>query len=110
MAKERKLHKQHTKASNAVAHIVLVLISIIWLIPFVCVVLQSFRSFELEKGGDGRLSAPEAFFTGFLQVAVQRGKPVLPLVWQYTDYCIVCCNRPDHHGAYGKLCAFKNAF
>lgn len=51
MAKERKLHKQHTKASNAVAHIVLVLISIIWLIPFVCVVLQSFRSFELEKGG-----------------------------------------------------------
>ena len=51
MAKEQKLHKQHTKASNAVAHIVLVLISIIWLIPFVCVVLQSFRSFELEKGG-----------------------------------------------------------
>lgn len=51
MAKEQKLHKQHTKVSNAVAHIVLVLISIIWLLPFVCVVLQSFRSFELEKGG-----------------------------------------------------------
>lgn len=51
MAKERKLHKQHTKASNAVAYAVLVLISIIWLLPFVCVVLQSFRSFDLEKGG-----------------------------------------------------------
>lgn len=51
MAKERKLHKQHTKASNAAAYVVLVLISIIWLLPFVCVVLQSFRSFELERGG-----------------------------------------------------------
>ena len=61
MAKEQKLHKQHTKASIAMAHIVLVLISIIWLLPFVCVVLQSFRSFELEKGGMVAYLLPKHF-------------------------------------------------
>ena len=29
--------------SNTVIHIVLVIISVIWLIPFVCILLQSFR-------------------------------------------------------------------
>ncbi len=32
-----------SRISNTAAHIVLVLISIIWLIPFICIVLQSFR-------------------------------------------------------------------
>ncbi len=35
--------KAASRISNTAAHIVLVLISIIWLIPFVCIVLQSFR-------------------------------------------------------------------
>ena len=47
--KEKKTMKRHmglraTNAiSNSVIHVLLVIISIIWLIPFVCIVLQSFR-------------------------------------------------------------------
>lgn len=54
MAKEKKLHKKHDKFSNAIAHIALVIISIIWLFPFVCIVLQSFRSYDpLVEPGQG---------------------------------------------------------
>lgn len=49
--KEKKLHKQHKHLSNAIGHIVLILISIIWLFPFVGIVAQSFRSFSAEWGG-----------------------------------------------------------
>lgn len=51
MAKEKKLRKQHKHLSNAIAYLVLVIISIIWLFPFVCLILQSFRSYKLEEGG-----------------------------------------------------------
>lgn len=51
MAGEKKLHKQHTKLWNGIAYAVLIIISCIWLIPFVCIVLQSFRSYETELGG-----------------------------------------------------------
>ncbi len=48
--KEKKAIKRHMglRASNAISnsviHVLLVIISIIWLIPFVCIVLQSFRT------------------------------------------------------------------
>ncbi len=32
------------KITNIIIYIILVLVSIIWLFPFVCLVLQSFRS------------------------------------------------------------------
>lgn len=53
MKEEKKLHKQHKKLSNAIVYAILVVISIIWLFPFVCLVLQSFRSYkpEVEFGG-----------------------------------------------------------
>ncbi len=51
MAKEKKMHKMHTKASNAAAYVLLTVISIIWLVPFVCLILQSFRGFTQEPGG-----------------------------------------------------------
>ena len=35
--------KASQRASNSVAYVVLVIISVIWLIPFVCILLQSFR-------------------------------------------------------------------
>ncbi len=47
--KEKKTVKRHLglRATNAISnsaiHVLLVIISIIWLIPFVCIVLQSFR-------------------------------------------------------------------
>lgn len=55
MAKEPKMHKQHKKLSNAISYAVLILISIVWLFPFVCLVFQSFRSYDpaVEPGTNG---------------------------------------------------------
>lgn len=61
MAKEQKMHKQHKKLSNAIAYIVLVLISIIWLAPFVCLILQSFRSYNEMGGGMVNYIIPKTF-------------------------------------------------
>ncbi len=61
MAKEKKLHKQHKVAGNVAAYIVLILISIIWLFPFVCLVLQSFRSYITETGGMVDYLLPKQF-------------------------------------------------
>lgn len=36
--------KAATRISNTLIHIILVVISVIWLIPFVCIVIQSFRT------------------------------------------------------------------
>ena len=49
--KEKKLHKQHTALSNGIAYAVLTLISIVWLSPFVMILLQSFRSYKEQGGG-----------------------------------------------------------
>ena len=61
MAKERKLHKQHTKLKNAISYIVLILLSLIWLLPFVMIVLQSFRSYVTEQGGMVDYLIPKTF-------------------------------------------------
>ena len=63
MKEEKKLHKQHKKLSNAIAYTILVLISIVWLFPFVCLVLQSFRSYkpEVEFGGMVAYLLPKHF-------------------------------------------------
>ena len=49
------------KRSVTYAHILLVIISIIWLIPFVFLVLQSFRSYSSEYGGMVSYIVPKAF-------------------------------------------------
>ncbi len=46
-----KSYKQKRAISNAIGYIVLILMSIIWLFPFVGLVLQSFRSYSSEYGG-----------------------------------------------------------
>ena len=61
MAREKRMHKMHTKASNAVAYVVLTLISIIWLVPFICLILQSFRGYESEFGGMVGYLVPKKF-------------------------------------------------
>ena len=43
--------KAHEKHINNTIHTVLVIISIVWLCPFVFLVLQSFRSYLTESGG-----------------------------------------------------------
>ncbi len=59
MAAEKKLHK--IKRHNTGAYIVLIILSIIWLFPFVCLVLQSFRSYILEPGGMVNYLVPKHF-------------------------------------------------
>ncbi|MCI8431616.1 MAG: ABC transporter permease subunit [Lachnospiraceae bacterium] len=52
---------QHRALKNGITYAVLILISLIWLLPFVCIVLQSFRSFELEFGGMVDYLLPKTF-------------------------------------------------
>lgn len=61
MANETKLHKQHKKLGNIIAYIALIVISIFWLFPFFCLILQSFRSFETENGGMVEYLVPKQF-------------------------------------------------
>ena len=61
MAEEKKLHKQHRKLDSFISHAVLVIISIIWLLPFVGIVLTSFRSYDKEYGGMVDYVMPKAF-------------------------------------------------
>ena len=61
MAKEKKVHMQHRKLDSFVSHAVLVIISIIWLLPFFGIVLQSFRSYANEYGGMVDYLIPKTF-------------------------------------------------
>lgn len=61
MAKEKKVHMQHRKLDSFVSHAVLVIISIIWLLPFFGIVLQSFRSYATEYGGMVDYLIPKTF-------------------------------------------------
>lgn len=61
MANEKKLHKQHKKIGNTIAYIALILISICWLFPFFCLILQSFRSYATENGGMVEYLVPKQF-------------------------------------------------
>ena len=56
-----EMNKTHVKPGHVVAYIVLVLISIVWLLPFAGIVLQSFRSFTLEYGGMVDYLLPKTF-------------------------------------------------
>ena len=56
-----KSYKTKRAIGNAVAYIILILISIIWLFPFVGLVLQSFRSYATEYGGMVDYLVPKAF-------------------------------------------------
>lgn len=47
--------------SNAVTYVVLVIISMIWLFPFVCLLLQSFRSYNEGGGGMVEYLLPKQF-------------------------------------------------
>ena len=53
--------KKKRAIENAVTYVVLILISIIWLFPFVGLVLQSFRSYATEYGGMVNYLVPKSF-------------------------------------------------
>lgn len=56
---------KRNKISNTITYVILTLISIVWLFPFVCLVLQSFRSYITEPGGQVNHFAKD-IFAGFL--------------------------------------------
>lgn len=56
-----KSYKTKRAIGNAVGYIILILISIIWLFPFVGLVLQSFRSYATEYGGMVDYLIPKQF-------------------------------------------------
>lgn len=53
--------KRKRAVSNAITYVVLIIISIIWLFPFVCLFLQSFRSYVSEFGGMVDYLLPKQF-------------------------------------------------
>ena len=56
-----KSYKTKRAIGNAIGYIILILISIIWLFPFVGLVLQSFRSYATEYGGMVDYLIPKQF-------------------------------------------------
>ncbi|MBP3278251.1 MAG: sugar ABC transporter permease [Butyrivibrio sp.] len=56
-----KSYKTKKTISNVLTYILLVIISIIWLFPFVGLVLQSFRSYATEYGGMVDYLVPKSF-------------------------------------------------
>ena len=56
-----KSYKTKRAIGNVVDYIILILISIIWLFPFVGMVLQSFRSYATEYGGMVDYLIPKQF-------------------------------------------------
>lgn len=63
MAKETKTRSRsmHNKISNGITYVILVIISIVWLFPFVGLLLQSFRSYATEYGGMVNYMIPKSF-------------------------------------------------
>lgn len=55
------MHKQHKKLDLGISYLFLIVISIIWLFPFVCLILQSFRSYATEFGGLVNYLVPKQF-------------------------------------------------
>ena len=60
---EKKLQSRsrNRKISNGITYAVLIIISIVWLFPFVGLVFQSFRSYATEYGGMVSYIIPKAF-------------------------------------------------
>ena len=52
---------KRNKINNTITYVILTLISIVWLFPFVCLVLQSFRSYITEPGGQVNYLLPKTF-------------------------------------------------
>lgn len=62
MAKEKSVSmSKKRRAGNVVAYIVLIILSAIWLWPFIALILQSFRSYISENGGMVSYVIPKTF-------------------------------------------------
>ncbi len=59
--KKLQSRSRNRKISNGITYAVLILISVVWLFPFVGLVFQSFRSYATEYGGMVSYIIPKAF-------------------------------------------------
>ena len=59
--KKLQSRSRRRKISNGITYAVLILISVVWLFPFVGLVFQSFRSYATEYGGMVNYIIPKAF-------------------------------------------------
>ena len=59
--KKLQSRSRRRKISNGITYAVLILISVVWLFPFVGLVFQSFRSYATEYGGMVSYIIPKAF-------------------------------------------------
>lgn len=59
--KKLQSRSRNRKISNGITYAVLIIISIVWLFPFVGLVFQSFRSYATEYGGMVSYIIPKAF-------------------------------------------------
>ena len=60
-AQKLRSKKGHERRVNGAIYTVLTVMSIVWLVPFVFLILQSFRSYKLEKGGMVDYLLPKTF-------------------------------------------------
>ena len=86
MANEKKTLgiKARERISNTVIYIILVIMSIIWLTPFVCIVFQSFRTGKFDRDASGNVIMVD----GAPKVVNYRGQSgtVIPEVWGFENY------------------------
>ena len=69
--------KAKKRTGTIIAYIVLILISIVWLIPFVGIALQSFRSYVTENGGMVNYVIPKHFSLDSYTYLFKEGKQFL---------------------------------
>jgi arabinogalactan oligomer/maltooligosaccharide transport system permease protein len=79
-------HKK--RVGLTISYIVLILISIIWLFPFFCLVLQSFRSYQSEFGGMVNYLVPKHFSLDSYKFLFSEGSQFTR--WYANTFIIAC--------------------
>ena len=99
--------KAKRRANLAVSYLILVIISIIWLFPFVCLLLQSFRGYSAADGGGGMVNylIPKRWTLDSYKFLF---KSESKLVSQHIYHCCCCNGNSDNSYSLCKLRTFKN--
>lgn len=77
------------RLSNTITYIVLIIISIVWLFPFFCLVMQSFRSYLTEDGGMVAYLMPKQFSLDSYAYLFGEGKQFF--LWYKNTFIIAVC-------------------
>jgi len=82
--------KAKNRAKLTVSYVVLLLLSVIWLFPFVCLVLQSFRSYKTEFGGMVNYLVPKEFSLDSYTFLFTDGRQYLTWYWNTFIIAFAC--------------------